>query len=560
MSSEQTEAGADPALVDVLIVGAGPTGLALAALLQALGTTVRIIDRQTDPVHESRALAIQPRTLEILAGLGISQSLLASGNQAVQMRLHFGRRVVAARLFDLGVEDTAYPFLLFLSQAETERVLNQHLADRGVKVERGVELTSFTSQADHLVCTLRHHGDGRSQQVRVSYMVGCDGAHSTVRHLAGIGFAGGAYPQAFVLGDLEADGDLEPGAVHVYLGADGMLFFFPLGIPATWRLLGMQPPGSANGSSHGQWEQAEVSLEELQAVSDAYTGGTVRLRDPVWLTRFQLHHRQATRYRSGRVFLAGDAAHVHSPAGAQGMNTGIQDAWNLGWKLAMVTRGVADPSLLDTYHLERWPIGRFVLRFTDRAFTIATSTNPLVSMLRRRIAPLLAPLVLRWGRGRALGFRAISQLGVRYRRSPAVGEGRPALRRGPRAGDRLPDALVESGGRLCWLSEALAAPVFHLLLCGPTDEWVPDQLTAIRVRYPDLVDVHRLTPHRTPDALTDHGLALARLGVQHAAQYLVRPDGHIGYRCAGTDLHGVSEYLARWLPSRTSTPTIHSEE
>jgi 2-polyprenyl-6-methoxyphenol hydroxylase-like FAD-dependent oxidoreductase len=434
MSSEQTEAGADPALVDVLIVGAGPTGLALAALLQALGTTVRIIDRQTDPVHESRALAIQPRTLEILAGLGISQSLLASGNQAVQMRLHFGRRVVAARLFDLGVEDTAYPFLLFLSQAETERVLNQHLADRGVKVERGVELTSFTSQADHLVCTLRHHGDGRSQQVRVSYMVGCDGAHSTVRHLAGIGFAGGAYPQAFVLGDLEADGDLEPGAVHVYLGADGMLFFFPLGIPATWRLLGMQPPGSANGSSHGQWEQAEVSLEELQAVSDAYTGGTVRLRDPVWLTRFQLHHRQATRYRSGRVFLAGDAAHVHSPAGAQGMNTGIQDAWNLGWKLAMVTRGVADPSLLDTYHLERWPIGRFVLRFTDRAFTIATSTNPLVSMLRRRIAPLLAPLVLRWGRGRALGFRAISQLGVRYRRSPAVGEGRPALRRGPRAG------------------------------------------------------------------------------------------------------------------------------
>ncbi|HZD68745.1 MAG TPA: FAD-dependent monooxygenase [Actinomycetes bacterium] len=560
MSSEQTEAIAHPALVDVLIVGAGPTGLALAALLRALGTTVRIIDRQADPVHESRALAIQPRTLEILAGLGISHSLLESGNKAVQMRLHFGKRVVAARLFDLGVEDTAYPFLLFLSQAETERVLNQHLADRGVTVERGVELTGYTTEADHLICTLRHAGDGHPEQVRVGYMVGCDGARSSVRHLAGIGFAGGAYPQAFVLGDLEADGGLEPGAVHVYLGADGMLFFFPLGGPATWRLLGMRPPENANGPDHEQWEQAKVSLEELQAVTDSYTGGKIRLRDPIWLTSFQLHHRQATRYRAGQVFLAGDAAHVHSPAGAQGMNTGIQDAWNLGWKLAMVTRGVADPSLLDTYHLERWPIGRLVLRFTDRAFTIATSTNPFVGLLRRRIAPLLAPLVLRWGRGRALGFRTISQLGVRYRRSPAVQEGRPALRHGPRAGDRLPDALVMQSGRLCWLSEALAAPVFHLLLCGPPDGWDAHQLTAIRVRYPDLVHIHRVSPHQAPDALIDHGFALARLGVRDAAQYLVRPDGHVGYRCAGTDLHDASGYLARWLGSTTPTSTTHSEE
>jgi hypothetical protein len=323
----------------------------------------------------------------------------------------------------------------------------------------------------------------------------------------------------------------------------------------------MRPPRGVNGASDRQWEQTEISLEDLQAVADAFTGATVRLRDPAWMTSFQLHHRQATQYRAGRIFLAGDAAHVHSPAGAQGMNTGIQDAWNLGWKLALVARGAADPSLLDTYHTERWPIGRFVLRFTDRAFTIVTSTNPLVGVLRRRIAPLLAPLVLRWGKGRALAFRAVSQLGVRYRHSPAVQEGQPALRRGPRAGDRLPDALVARAGRLCWLHEALAAPRFHLLLCGPPDDWDADQLAAIRVRYPDLVEVHRLTAHPAPEALADNGTALARLGVRHAAQYLVRPDGHIGYRSAGTDLHGAAEYLARWLPPSTAPiPEIHSEE
>jgi 2-polyprenyl-6-methoxyphenol hydroxylase-like FAD-dependent oxidoreductase len=550
----------EPAPVDVLIAGAGPTGLALAALLQALDTTVRVIDRQADRVHESRALAIQPRTLEVLAGLGISRTLLERGNEAVQMRLHFGKRVVAARLFDLGVEDTAYPFVLFLSQAETEQALSQHLADRGVIVERRVELTGFTAETEHVTCTLRHLGPDRTEQVRASYLVGCDGAQSTVRNLAGIGFAGGAYPQTFALGDLEADGDLEPGAVHVYMGADGMLFFFPLGTPATWRILGMRPGRESNGTSQHQWEQAEVSLEDLQAIADAFTVGTVRLHDPAWLTTFRLHHRQATRYRAGRVFLAGDAAHVHSPAGAQGMNTGIQDACNLGWKLAMVTRGVADPSLLDTYHTERWPIGRFVLRFTDRAFTIATSTNPLVGLVRRRFVPLLAPLVLRWSKGRALGFRTISQLGVHYRHSPAVEEGRPALRRGPRAGDRLPDALVVRADRVCWLGDALAAPAFHLLLCGPPDDWDPHQLAAIRGRYLHLVEIHQLTPRPAPEALVDNGQALARLGVNDTAQYLVRPDGHIGYRSAGTDLHGVAAYLAHWLPRTTPTPNIHSGE
>jgi 2-polyprenyl-6-methoxyphenol hydroxylase-like FAD-dependent oxidoreductase len=229
--------------VDVLVVGAGPTGLTLAGLLRAMGVTVRIIDRQLDRVRESRALAVQPRTLEVLRGRGLAETLVERGNRASQVRLHAGGRVVAVRLFDVGLDDAAYPFLLFISQAETESVLNEHLAEQGVHVERGVELVAFEAGEEAVLCTLRH-GDERTERLHARYLVGCDGAHSSVRHGAGIPFEGGAYPQTFVLGDLEVDGDLERDVGHAFLGAGGMLYFFPLVRPASWRMLGIRPPGS----------------------------------------------------------------------------------------------------------------------------------------------------------------------------------------------------------------------------------------------------------------------------------------------------------------------------
>jgi 2-polyprenyl-6-methoxyphenol hydroxylase-like FAD-dependent oxidoreductase len=305
---------------DVLVVGAGPTGLTLAAQLHALGAGVRIVDRQLDREHESRALAVQPRTLEVLRGLGIAPTLVERGNDTSQLQLHAGERVVVVRLFDVGLEDTAFPFLLFISQAETEAVLNEHLAEQGVDVERGVELVEFKAGEDAVRCTLRH-GDETTERLHARYLVGCDGAHSSVRHGAGIPFEGGAYPQTFVLGDLEVDGELEPDVGHAFLGESGMLFFFPLARPASWRMLGMRPPGGED-----EQERAQPTLADLQGIAEAFTGGRLRLRDPVWLTYFRLHHRHAARYRADRVFLAGDAAHVHSPAGAQGMNTGIQEA------------------------------------------------------------------------------------------------------------------------------------------------------------------------------------------------------------------------------------------
>jgi 2-polyprenyl-6-methoxyphenol hydroxylase-like FAD-dependent oxidoreductase len=532
--------------LDVLVVGAGPTGLTLAAQLRAFGTGFRVVDRQLDRVHESRALAVQPRTLEVLTGLGVAETMVERGNPGVRLQVHSGARTIERPLFDMGLDDTAYPFLLFLSQAETEATLGEHLAGHGVSVERGVELVGMRDEPGHVACTLRHHDDGRTERVDARYVVGCDGAHSGVRTHAGIDFTGAAYPQTFVLADLDADG-LEPGAVHVHLSRAGMLFFFPLGHPAPWRLLGMRP--SADALTGPGDEPPDLAF--LQSLADSYTAARVQLRDPVWTTWFRLHHRHAGGYRSGRAFLAGDAAHVHSPAGAQGMNTGIQDAWNLGWKLALVADGTADPALLDSYEAERQPVGRDVLRFTDRAFTIATSANSLVGLLRAHVAPRLIGAVLRSVRGRAVGFRALSQLAIGYRASPAVHDGEPRLRPGPRAGDRLPDAPVSLDGRPLTLHRSLAAPAFHLLLSGSPGDWPAEDAEVLGGRDAALVHVHRLMRTPRPGALVDvDGHAHRRLGVDGAhrvCHHLIRPDGHIAYRAAGTDLGGLQAHLDRWL-------------
>ncbi|MFC4607335.1 FAD-dependent monooxygenase [Streptomyces maoxianensis] len=503
--------------LDVLVVGAGPTGLALAAQLHAYGARFRIIDRHLDRARESRALAIQPRTLEALSPFGVTDELVARGNPAVQLRMHLPGRTVRLPLFDIGVADTPYPYLLFLSQAETESVLDSHLATVGTTVERGTELLDLTAENAYSACRLRHQ-DGSEEEVTARYVVGCDGARSTVREQAGIGFEGYAYPQTFALADLEVDG-LEKGAAHVYMTDAGVLFFFPLVSPASWRMLAMRPPGDTDAES-------PPALGQLQAIVDRYVSDPLRLRDPEWMTDFKLYNRGAKNYRAGRAFLAGDAAHIHSPAGAQGMNTGIQDSLNLGWKLALVCRGDAPDALLDTYESERAPVGRNVLRFTDRAFTIATGRNPLLKLARARVAPRLAPLILRLPFLRAAAFRTVSQLAIHYRRSLATTEGGRPPGHGPRAGDRLPDS---PGG----LHAMTAAPGYHLLLCGRREVWDTERIAATTGGRDGLLHVHTL------------GTSGPWRGITHC---LIRPDGYIGYRAGGTDLTGLLSYLDRWLP------------
>ncbi|MEU1320443.1 FAD-dependent monooxygenase [Streptomyces tibetensis] len=499
--------------LDVLVVGAGPTGLALATQLRAYGTPFRIVDRSSDRARESRAPAIQPRTLEMLSAFGVADDLVDRGNATVGLHLHLPRRVLRVPVFDVGCDDTPYPFLLFLPQSETEATLTAHLAARDVMVERGTELLRAEPGGEYVTCRLRHR-DGTEESVRARYVAGCDGAHSTVRSQAGIGFEGYAYPQTFLLADLEVDG-LEPGVAHTYMTAAGLLFFFPLGTPATWRMIAMHPPGSPGG---------KLSLDLLQRIADDWTPDRLSLRDPVWMTSFRIHNRGATHYRRGPFFLAGDAAHIHSPAGGQGMNTGIQDALNLGWKLAHVCRGAAPEELLETYEAERAPVGHGVRRLTDRAFTVGTSSHPALRLARTRLAPHMAPLLLRATGARARLFRTVSELGIHYRRGPASVTGRHRPRQGPRAGDRLPDAPAG-------LQRRVAGPGYHLLLTGPAHVW-PDDLPPGGRR--DLLTVHHLGP-RSPWP-----------GLTHA---LVRPDGYVGHLAGGTDLTGLRAYLDRWLPT-----------
>jgi 2-polyprenyl-6-methoxyphenol hydroxylase-like FAD-dependent oxidoreductase len=537
-----------------LIVGAGPTGLALAAQLRCFGVPFRIIDRSFDRAHESRALGVQARTLEILDGLGLAEAMVASGNTSTRVAIHLGARTVASvKLAEFGAQDTRYPFILFISQAETERLLVEHLRGQGVAIEPGLELVDFEPRDRFIECLLRRV-DGHEERVLTGYLVGCDGAHSVVRSRAGFSFEGGSYLEDFVLGDVEADGPLEPGAINSFLGEGGSAIFFPLGSPATWRVIGItvrraKPRRDAPGGEESP--ERSLTLEELQSVVALPTESSVVVRDPAWLTHFRLHHRQVAHYRRGRVFLAGDAAHIHSPVGAQGMNTGIQDAWNLGWKLALVSRGAADERLLDSYESERWPVGRRLLRSTDRIFSVfvrAMSAGRLASWARGTVVPRLLPRLLAPSAFRATAFGFVSQLRINYRRSPAVAEGRPMLRRGPRAGDRLPDAGVIRDGQPTSLHRAVIGPHLSLVLCGEPGAWDGPTLGRLAERHSGLVEIHRLARDAAPGTLLDGGRALALLGVVDRAQYLVRPDGHIGFRCGGSELAALMEYLERWFP------------
>ena len=550
--------------VDVLIVGAGPTGLALARELRTLGASVQIVDQAPDAVHESRALAIHARTLEVLARNRLADDLVAAGRPVDTLVLHdhgLGRRtrtrtvplnavpVHTVPLVDDTLSDTRFPFLLILAQASTERVLVDRLASTGTGVGRGLSLTGLVQDADGVTSTLESAGVP-PRTVRSRYVVGCDGAHSSTRKLLGIGFTGLAYPQRFLVADLEIDG-IDPGSAHAYFAEPGPLLLFPLGSPAGWRVIVLLPPGAATDT---------ITLELLQATVSRYTRERLVLHHPVWLSDFTISSRIADRFRRGRVFLAGDAAHIHSPAGGQGMNTGIQDAVNLGWKLALVCSGAAQQSLLQSYGRERLPVARSVLAGTDLAFGLATSRNLLVRTVRAGLAARLAATLLRSRVARRAGFRMIAQLGIRYRRSLLSVDGPRRPRGGPRPGERYPQpGLAPAPATVALPAPPAAArapapptPVFRLLLCGPAARWPRGPVLGFQAEW-----AHLVTVEHTAFAPRSRWSAAPRVTVSSTrrpgtAHYLVRWDGYVGYRSAGTDLTGAADYLrdlgARPLP------------
>lgn len=500
---------------DVLVVGAGPTGLTTALQAHAHGATVRVVERRPQAFRPSRALIVHPRTLESLRPLGVAEQLLDRGDRSPRAELHLGGRSVPVALTDVALPDTPYPHLTMVRQTDVEDVLSTALEERGVDVERGVELVDVTRREARLQARLKR--DGAGEEVTPRFLVGSDGPASTVRRVSGIDWRGGPYREEIVLADLELDGDLSPGVLHVVAARSGLVFLFALGEGATWRLMATRR-AQEDAVPFGQ-PGPPVPTYELRQILES-SGLDAVLSELRWSARIRLQHRLAVSFRDGPVFLAGDAAHAHSPAAAQGMNTGILDAVNLGWKLGLAAGGSADVALLDSYEQERRPVARQVLALTHAVFFAEASENPLPAFLRGSVVPFVAPALPRLLRQRtlmALVVRMLSQGWVRYRHSRLSHEGSPGGP-GPRPGDRLPDEEITSAGRRARLHDLVTAPGIHVLQArhGP-----PLDPAALGMQ----VAVHRV------DSWPGRGLAV------------VRPDGHVGWRDGDSD----PARLADWL-------------
>ncbi|KWH49186.1 FAD-dependent monooxygenase [Burkholderia stagnalis] len=532
----------------VLIVGAGPTGLAAAMSLARARVPVRIIDMAGSPVPYSRAIGIQARTLELLEQHRVVEPFLANGHRAHAAALHADGRVIARLDFD--PLQTRYPYLLLLDQSVTERLLAEHLEGLGVTVERGRTLSACDAGGTSLDVTIRD-ARGAEERFTPSYLIAADGAHSTVRHLLGVSFAGRPFEQTFLLADLAAIPDWPDDEIHLFTTADGLAGLFPMG-GGRYRLVADRP--RENGPLP---DERGPTLAQCQEIVRARVGTSIVLSDLTWSSYFHLHSRMVERLRLGRVFFAGDAAHVHSPAGAQGMNTGIQEAFNLGWKLARVLGAGAPERLLDTYHAERHPIERDVLRQTSVLTQIVEADRGPMKLLRDHVVPLLSS----FGPMRDVVRRTVSELGVQYRKSPLTLE--RVLDGGPRAGERAPDALVHvldgplgqapGVARLFDLHEPAG---FTLLLLeepaqpgGAGDAPPADHAAHVLVESLERIMPGAVRVWRVTDAEGDGAAGLADVyGRSRPSFYLLRPDGYIAARGRlASDANALLRHCEGWF-------------
>ena len=365
----------------VLVVGAGPVGLTMAAELARYGVPVRIVDKAAARTDKSKALVLWSRSLELIARMGCAEAFIAAGLKATAANMIAGGKTLAH--IELDSAPTPYPYALMIPQSETERVMEAHLNALGVTVERQIEMTGFAPTADRVTGVLRH-ADGREEPFDVDWLIGCDGAHSAVRHGLGMQFEGDTLPSDWFLADVHLAGVPTPESeIRIYWHADGVLAIFPI-TPGRYRVI------ADVGASAPGVHRADPTLAEVQAVIDQRGPGGVKASTPIWLSSFTINERKVADYSAGRVFLAGDAAHIHSPAGGQGMNTGMQDAFNLAWKLALVCRGLAEPdSLLPSYSLERSAVGRKVLADAGHMTTLAILKGRVWQGLRNHAASLI---------------------------------------------------------------------------------------------------------------------------------------------------------------------------
>ncbi|WP_020424300.1 FAD-dependent monooxygenase [Legionella tunisiensis] len=336
--------------LDVLVVGAGPVGLFCANELTRHGIPCRIIDKKAELSDKSKALGIHIRTLDVLEDCGFIDEILAQGLKVEGALLKAHEKLLVDVDFSLVEGDRHY--LVDLPQDKTERILHAGLVTKGLQVEWQTELTGIEQAANHTIATLKR-ADGSSEQVNAAWIIACDGSHSTLRHLVNADFLGATYKEVWWLADLHIDWNLPKNKMAIFVSHHGPMAAFPMG-EKRYRLVLVAPEGSSI--------DATPTIQDIEQAFKQRSAENATLSDPIWLTQFGIHHRQIQQYRYGRLFFAGDAAHIHSPMGGQGLNTGIQDIYNLIWKLTLVQKGLAQDSLLDSYHKERYPIGKGVLK------------------------------------------------------------------------------------------------------------------------------------------------------------------------------------------------------
>lgn len=514
----------------VLIVGAGPTGLMAACQLARHGVDFLLVDRKARASVHSKALGVQARTLELFEQMDLAERTVEEGapTRYVIPRAG-GRELLRLNIGDIGKGLSPFPFLLILPQSRTERLLIDFLEERGHSVHWNTELIDFEQEPEGVTARLRT-AEG-TKTVRADWLVGADGASSTVRQSLGLSFEGGTYAHTFLLADVRVEGLPPPKGIRIGLEGENFVAFFPMKGAGRYRLISTVPAEVRD-------RDEDLRFEEVRSVLERRSGEGVRVAACRWFSVYRLHRRRAGRFRKGRCFLAGDAAHVHSPAGAQGMNTGIQDASNLAWKLARVAQGQAGEGLLDSYEVERLPVARRLIRTTDRAFRMAISPHPLAQRFRKHVVPYLLWAALRLPPVRRFVFRAVSQIGISYAGGPlARGHG---FRSGsPRAGDRAPFAEVQAEGwtRTGSIFQLFAGTAFHLLLFPVGRAVGRKALERATAAFNDDFALH-IIPER-PENQT----AYASYGVKRPTLFLIRPDGHIGLRSTPPDPVELVAYL-----------------
>ena len=511
---------------DVLIVGAGPTGLMLANQLGRRGIVPTIIDRHSGPAQQSRAMAVHARTLEIYRKLGIAERAVELGGIGGGANLWArGRRRARIPFGEMGKGLSAFPYVLMLGQDDNERIMGDLLRQWNIAVRWNTELIALEQGASEVKLTLKEP-DGSTRTMTASYVAGCDGSRSSVRELNHIGFPGASYEHTFFVADTVATGSMVPGELNGYLWPDGFHLFFPMHGTNRWRLIGILPAGLRAKSN--------VTFEDVLPSLRREAGTTLSFQSCSWFSSYRIQHRCTERFRDRRCVLAGDAAHVHSPMGGQGMNTGLQDAYNLAWKLALVIQGRADEAILDSYEAERHPVATRLLESTDRAFQLVVMDNWLAGLFRTRIMTNIVAFAMKRSAARRIAFHALSQIGINYRQSPMSRTLPGVNRRAPLAGDRFPwlQLRFEANGPIEDLFQRLDDTRFNLLTFGQP---VP---SAESFGMGDFLRVHAIPRDG------DNAKVLAAVSIGDRAFYLLRPDGHVGVAGIDLDVNAVKRWFS----------------